>query len=435
MIEELVALADGKRMGCLLWDRKRDRLSFRYEDGWQADPSAFPLSLSMPLAASEHSHRPAEAFIWGLLPDNERVLQRWGERFHVSPRNPFRMLWHVGEECAGAIQFVQPKRSEDSLRGGTTDNVVWLTEDNIAERMRLLVEDHSAARTGSDAGHFSLAGAQPKTGYHFDPEFGRWGVPEGTVPTTHIFKPATGAFDGYVENEHFCMRLARAVGLPVARSEVRHFGGIPVFVVERYDRVRVTDGVRRVHQEDMCQALACLPHLKYQNQGGPSPQDIIGLIREYSCDRAADEARFWKSLVFHWLIGGTDAHAKNYSLLIGAGGQVRLAPLYDLASSLPYPRQVDPRRASLAMKVGGKYRLREIGAREWKKFSAEMKMDVLSSLEGIRSLAEALPEAAHDIGAEMRRQGLNHPVVQRLIDGIEERATECVAQDWTASAS
>lgn len=422
MIEKLLALANGRPMGCVSWDRKSDRLSFAYDAQWQRDPANFPLSLSMPLASAEHGHRVVETFLWGLLPDNDGVLKRWGERFHVSPRNAFKLLSHVGEECAGAVQFVKPERAEEWLAAASAGRVKWMDEAEIAERMRLLLQDHSASRMSADRGQFSLAGAQPKTAFHYDPRRDRWGVPSGFVPTTHIFKPATGDFDGYAENEHFCLALARALGLPVAASTIRYFGEVPAIVVERYDRLRTGARVQRIHQEDMCQALARMPHQKYQSQGGPSAVEIMALIRQYSGARAEDEGRFLDALIWNWLIAGTDAHAKNYAFLIGARGSVRLAPLYDLSSALPYPRQVYPRHAALAMKVGGKSKLVQIGAREWRKCAVELRLDETAVRDRMRRLAAALPDTAADIQRAMKARGIKHSVLARLVSAMKERA-------------
>ncbi len=421
MTEELTIFVEGRMMGCLLWDRRRDRLSFRYDTSWKD----FPLSLSMPLTASEHGHSVVEAFLWGLLPDNDGVLQRWGERFQVSPRNAFKLLWHVGEECAGAVQFIRPDRLATWSKNPPPGGVTWLTPEEVAGRIQLLLKDHSASRTSSDAGSFSLAGAQPKTAFIFDPKKKRWGIPFGSVPTTHILKPATGAFDGFAENEHFCLRLARELGFPTASSSVQYFDDCPVITVERYDRIHQKDGVIRVHQEDLCQALACMPQSKYQNQGGPSPAQILDVIRQYSTSHAMDEKYFVDSLILSWLIGGTDAHAKNFSILIAAGGRVRLAPLYDLSSALPYPKQVDLRRATLAMKIGGTYKLREIGLRQWEKFAAEHRLDEEALAGRIRTLSEQMPEAARTVAKTLAEEGITRPVINRLVDELTSRSLDC----------
>ena len=226
-------------------------------------------------------------------------------------------------------------------------------------------------------------------------------------------KPATGAFDGFAENEHFCLRLAGELGFPTASSSVQYFGDCPVITVERYDRIRQSDGVIRVHQEDLCQALACKPQSKYQNQGGPSPAQILDIIRQYSTSRAMDEERFVDSLVLSWLIGGTDAHAKNFSILIAAGRRVRLAPLYDLSSALPYPKQVDLRRATLAMKIGGTYKLREVGLRQWEKFAAEHRLDAGALAGRIRNLSERMPEAASTVARTLAEEGNHTPGDQK----------------------
>ncbi|HME86233.1 MAG TPA: HipA N-terminal domain-containing protein, partial [Roseiarcus sp.] len=217
MSPDLVVVLAGREIGRVLRDN-RGRLTFVYAEDWRQTRGAYPLSLSMPLAAAEHGHKPVEAFLWNLLPDNDAVLARWGQRFKVSPRNPFALLSHVGEDCAGAVQFVRPDRLE-AVMGAGPATVEWLEDKDVAQRLRALREDRTSWRSPRDIGQFSLAGAQPKTALLH--ENGRWGVPSGRTPTTHILKPPTGAFDGHAENEHLCMRLASALGLIVARSQVQ----------------------------------------------------------------------------------------------------------------------------------------------------------------------------------------------------------------------
>jgi len=427
MIYELHALANGVSMGRVLWDSEKARLAFEYDQSWRDNPQAYPLSLSMPLAATSHAHAVVEPFLWGLLPDNNEILQRWGQRFHVSPRNPFRLLANVGEDCAGAVQLVKPESVPDYVAGSQKGKVNWLTDDEIAARMDLLRRDASIGRTGEDTGQFSLAGAQPKTAVFHDPKRDRWGVPSGAIPTTHIFKPAMGAFEGYAENEHFCLRLAQELGLPAASSRVLFFKEIPVIVVERYDRLREGNKVIRIHQEDACQALGRMPQQKYQNEGGPSTLEIFNLLREWSSNRQADEEVFIKSLVLNWILYGTDGHAKNYSLLIASGGQVRLAPLYDIGSALPYPDAVHPRKAKLALKIGGQYLVSRIGRHEWEKFAVEHRLDKERLIEGIVNMAKGLPTLVDNLGREMEQQGISSPVTKKLAEALTARSQECTA--------
>lgn len=288
MTPELVVLLAGRRVG-LVRSNPKGRLTFTYDPAWSESRDAYPLSLTMPIAAAEHGSTAIETFIWGLLPDNEQVLERWAMRFQVSAHNPFALIANVGEDCAGAVQFVRPERLEE-VQGGGADRVDWLEEAEIADRLRLLREDHAAWRLPRDTGQFSLAGAQPKTALLF--EKGRWGIPSGRLPTTHILKPSLSHFDGHAENEHACLALARALGMPAARSRVERFGRELAIVVERYDRLRFGEGILRVHQVDMCQALAVLPVHKYQNEGGPGIGEIIELLRTHSTQRGDDIQTF-----------------------------------------------------------------------------------------------------------------------------------------------
>ena len=419
MTDELVALLDEKEVGRVQKDA-RGRLRFFYDDGWRKAADAYPLSLSMPLGSKEYSRSIIEAFLWGLLPDNERVLARWGSKFQVSPRNVFALVSHVGEDCAGAVQFVTPERL-DAIRGGKEDKVDWLDEADVAKRLKTLREDHAAWRLPRDTGQFSLAGAQPKTALLW--QNSKWGVPSGRIPTTHILKPPTGHFDGHSENEHICLMLARSLGLPTAQSRVMRFKDEIAIVIERYDRQQVGNDIIRVHQEDICQARGIMPTKKYQNEGGPSALDIVELLRTYSTDREVDLQTFIAAVGFNWIIGGTDAHAKNFSLLL-SGRRIRLAPFYDIASILPYD-EFDLRKVKLAMKIGGEHKLTQVGLREWQKFAREVRVDADELLERLMAMVKQLPDEVSAAHTRAREEGLKNITIERLATQLVARAGEC----------
>jgi len=419
MTAELIALLDGKEAGRVHNDA-RGRLTFVYSDDWRKAPGAYPLSLSMPLAAKQHGRSVIEAYLWGLLPDNEQVLARWAAKFQVSARNVFALVSHVGQDCAGAVQFVTPDRL-DTLRRGTEDKVEWLDESDIAKRLQTLRQDHAAWRLPRDTGQFSLAGAQPKTALLLQND--RWGIPCGRIPTTHILKPPTGHFDGHAENEHICLGLARSLGLPAAQSKVIRFGEEIAIIIERYDRQSRGNDIIRVHQEDVCQALGIMPTKKYQNEGGPSPVNIVELLRTYSTDRQTDVDTFAAALGFNWLIAGTDAHAKNFSLLL-SGPHVRLAPLYDVASILPY-EEFDLRKVKLSMKVGDEYKLSQIGLRQWQKFAREARIDADKLIDTLIAMSKQLPDGATAAQSRAREEGLVEVTVERLVTQLIKRAGDC----------
>lgn len=431
MANVLHVLLDGMIVGDVRF--AENRLSFRYADSWRALADAYPLSLSLPLTSRDHGHRPIEAFIWNLLPDNERTLDRWAREFQVSARNPFALIGAVGEDCAGAVQFVTSDRL-DVVLAAESPPVQWIDDSAIGERLRLVLHDASSGRTSADRGRFSLAGAQPKTAllYHD----GRWGIPAGRTPTTHILKPPGLHLPGHAENEHFCLTLAAGLGFRVAQSAVRTFDGQQAIVVERYDRFATgpsIDDLIRVHQEDMCQALGVLPWNKYQSDGGPSPEAIIDRIVTHvrapgePADMliAADRAAFFDAIVFNWLIGGTDAHAKNFGFLLGTD-TVRLAPLYDIASAFGL---VDVRIQEMrsAMKVEY-YPIARILPRHFARLAARVGIDLDAAVDRIRALADGVAATVGGVGRRLREdEGLEHPVIARLEAALLERAERIAA--------
>ena len=419
MSREIVAILDSREIGRVVPDN-RGRLSFTYNEQWRTADAAYPLSLSMSLALAEHGNGKIDPYLWGLLPDNEIVLDGWAQKYHVSARNAFALIASVGEDCAGAVQFVHPELVEPMLAEASPP-IEWLDENGVADRLRALREDHAAWRIPRDTGQFSLAGAQPKTALLLDN--GRWGVPSGRVPTTHILKPPSGDFEGHVENEHFCMELARSLDIPVANSQIMRFRDEIVFVTERYDRIRTEAGFRRVHQEDICQALAIYPTRKYENQEGPGILDIVELLRTYSTNASEDIRTFINAIAYNWLIAGTDAHGKNYSMLIGAG-QVRLAPLYDVASVLPYP-DIDIEKAKLSMKLGGEYCLRNIYKNNWGKLAEQLRMGPDGLISRVDDFARQLANQVPDMRRRMTEEGVDHPIIARLADALIARVARC----------
>jgi serine/threonine-protein kinase HipA len=398
-------------------------LAFEYDEAWLGNESAYPLSISMPLARARHSGDVVAAYLWGLLPDNEIILDGWAKRFKVSARNPFALLANVGEDCPGAVRFVTAGRRERVAREKEKRReIAWLDDHAIAKRLRGLHRDASAWREATDTGQFSLGGAQPKTALFSDGK--RWGVPSGRVPTTHIFKPGSPDLEGHAENEHFCLVLAGEAGLPVARSRVMRFEDEVAIVVERYDRLRDGNAVLRVHQEDCCQALGVLPVNKYENVGGPGVRAIATLLRERSRSSQEDLDTFLGALAFNWVVAGTDAHAKNYSVLVGRGGELRLAPLYDIASFLPYAKH-GLRKLTLAMKIGGTYRLHDIGVHAWEKLAKEVGRDPEEERTKVAAMCEALPDLCAAVYERTKDDGLSHRGLPELTRKIQERARAC----------
>lgn len=419
----LVVLMNGMEAARL--DYERGRLSLTYAPEWRQRRDAIPISLSMPLTGASYSGAEVGAFIWGLLPDNEQIIQEWARRFQVSGRQPFGLIGAVGEDCAGAVQFVLPGRVAAVL-SGELDGVEWLTETEVAERLAGLRTNRGAWRRVGDGGQFSLAGAQPKIA--LIQQDGRWGIPTGRVPTTHILKPPSTDLEAHAENEHFCLSVLGRLGLPVAQSSVQTFDKEVAIVVERYDRLATQDGVIRIHQEDFCQALGVPPDRKYQNEKGPGLREVIALIRGVSSEPQEDVDTIVDASIFNWIVGGSDAHAKNFSLLLTSGGRARLAPIYDVASILPYAPQVQFQDVKLAMKIGGEYRLSEIGLRHWERFAGENRLDFDQVRARIAAMAVQLPDLAAAVRDQIADTGAGHPLNDKLADVFADRSKWVTAQ-------
>jgi serine/threonine-protein kinase HipA len=422
-MDELGVLVNGELLGVVA-QRTSGDLVLTYERSWQERRDSFPLSLSMPLTQRVHGDRVVRPFMENLLPDSARILDQWARQFHVSARNPFALLAHMGEDCAGAVQFIGPNRYE-GVRAASRGEIEWLTEEEIAVRLRDLVEQHGTGRLPGDRGQFSLAGAQPKMPLLLDGE--QWGIPSGRVPTTHILKPpAQQDLNGFDINEHLCLRLAKGLGLAVAESRLQSFAGQDALVVARYDRLRIDEGiVTRLHQEDTCQSLGVSPLRKYQNEGGPGPAEIVNLLLRESDDAETDVAAFLDALALNWVIGGTDAHAKNYSLLLSSGS-VRLAPLYDLISILPYQHRIHYREAALAMGIDREYRLWKIRRRHWEGLAARCDLDPGPVVERVGQLVGAVPAAIERAAGGLRSEGLHHEIIERLEVDVREHSERCL---------
>ena len=421
-VSELVVLLDGEPVGVVRQHSSGD-LTLSYEQAWRDRPDAYPVSLSMLLTKEEHPDAMVRPYLEGLLPDNTDVLEHWAREFHVSPRNAFALLRHTGADCAGAVQLIPPNEL-DSIMDERSE-IEWITEAEMGARLRDLVEHHGTGRLAGDRGHFSLAGAQPKTAFICDGE--RWGIPSGAIPTTHILKPpAQRDLDGFDINEHFCLKLAQQVGLTVAESTVRHFDSEAAIVLARYDRRRLRDGrLVRLHQEDVCQSLAVPPLNRYESDGGPGAPAIIQLLANEADDPDLDVGAFVDALALNWVIAGTDGHAKNYSVMIGPGS-VRLAPLYDLISTLPYPDWIQYRRAKLAMRVDREYHVWKIRPRHWQALANRSDLDPDPLLERVHELVAAIPDAVTRTGAAVREEGLDHEIIERLEQAIGQHAEACL---------
>ncbi len=382
MTVQLAVLLSGRRIGTLI---QTHQVEFRYSDDYLSLNPSTPLSLAMPPRTEPYRRDRTLPWLDGLLPDRLEVRQRWAQQFRVSARNPVALMVHMGRDCPGAVQLC-PEPEVEEVRTDSGD-LLPLSEAQLGRRIRALRTDGDAWTVAGE--RWSLGGAQAKIAVV--ERDGQWYEAHGSVPTTHIIKPGVAGFAAQGLVEHVCMSAVRSLGVPTAPTRYLEFDGQGAVIITRYDRVDHHGKIIRIHQEDLCQALSVPATKKYETDGGPSAADISDLLR----GRADSDShrRFVEAVALNYLLGASDGHAKNYAVLL-SGSQVRLAPLYDLASSLPYdPIDDDSDLRKTAMAIGGARRYGQVSRRHWERFARRTGTDLEPFLSRVGELAAQLPDA------------------------------------------
>ena len=392
-----------KRVGTLTFER--GRLQFTYADTWLADSRAVSLSCSLPLRPEPFGDQVARPFFAGLLPEGQ-MRQLLCRQFRISVENDFALLNEIGGECAGAVTFVEHGATPNAA---TTDDslVQWLDDGELSIVLRELPRRPMLA--GDREIRLSLAGAQSKLPVVFDGN--RIGLPRKAAPSTHILKPAISGVSGSVVNEAFCLQLARKMNINAATGTVHQVEDHPFLLVERYDRTGASPvAMQRIHQEDFCQAMAVVPEIKYQNEGGPDFAQCFELIRNVTRPSAPQLLRLLDYVFFNILVCNNDAHAKNYSLIFTSKAPV-LAPLYDVLCTAVYPDV----SSKMAMKIGSKYRFDQVMPRHWEQFSTDTRLGYAQLKKRLTRFAASLPAAARTLQTDINDA-----------DGIVRRIVECI---------
>ncbi|MBX9845952.1 MAG: HipA domain-containing protein [Xanthobacteraceae bacterium] len=404
---------DGHLVGQLTQD-KHGELGFAYAPAWLDDEQALPLSASLPKRAEPFSRRECRPFFGGLLPE-ESQRDAAAQALGVSRANDFALLDRLGGDVAGALQLLPPGEGPAPL---APDQRPTPLDD--AGLIRVL--DALPVRpllAGEEGLRLSLAGAQSKVPVVLVD--GAVALPAPGQPTTHILKPPISRFVATTENEAFVMRLAAAIGLDVAPVEPRTVEDRTFLLVQRYDRATGDDGfVRRIHQEDFCQALGVPPETKYASEGGPTFKDCFALLRRVAARPAVDVLKLLDAVIFNVIAGNADAHGKNFSILYDAEGP-RLAPLYDLLATVAYP-DLSPK---FAMKIGKRATLAELDAKGWAAFAADAGLGLPLIRRRVAEISKDVRDKATVVAGELSRLGLDRMAIEQFADMIRIRAERC----------
>ena len=393
------------------------RIGFAYDARWRQDGFAVSCSLPLDEGAFSPSAGTAHFFFANLLPEGDARDQI--VRTLRVPNTDFDLLHAIGGECAGALAV--------GTAGGpsgadSADRYRAITEDDLAKL---------AARRGyvrleatGDWPRLSLAGAQHKCPVLLRDD--RYFLPVNDAPSSHILKFEIADFRNVPAYETFTTLLAEAVGLAPVDVELCEVDGRHYAQVARFDRVADDDGrIRRLHQEDFCQALGCGHERKYEADGGPSLADCVRLLRDTVTDPVIDIERLMKWQAFNWLAGNSDGHAKNLALLY-RGDEIRLAPFYDLVSTRAIAR-VDRR---LAMAIGGESDPGQVASSHWRALGHACGIQSRYLERVAETVAQRLSENLGPVRAEFERRYGAWPALQRIERVVERQCRRVLSRAW-----
>ena len=380
-----------------------DDAVFSYAEEYLERPDARPISLSLPLQAEHFSPKQTKTFFSGLLPEGftRRSVASW---MHVDEDDYVSMLFGLGQECLGAIRISDGKEPpRDSYDRLGMEQVKALANEGASKSSQILVETH-----------LSLAGATGKVGLYYDEPSGEWYLPKGTAPSTHIVKQSHVRLDGIVPNEKLCLLTAEKLGLAVPESFIINTGDAEdrdvLFAAKRYDRKITENSARidglprpyRLHQEDFCQAMGIPAAEKYEHDHAGYLRGMFDILRKFSADPLRDQVELWKTVVLNILLGNTDGHIKNSSLLYDEElNAVRLAPVYDMVSTVIY----DASTKQMAMSIGGEYDIRRVKEENIYACADEVGLGRGIAARTFRQLADGFEKALKESAAELSEKG------------------------------
>ncbi|HEY9684096.1 MAG TPA: type II toxin-antitoxin system HipA family toxin [Oculatellaceae cyanobacterium] len=381
MADELQVYLRDHRVGWL----KRTQFGITFAYDVDAEPEQ--ISFCLPVQRNEFSNMATEAYFGGLLPENPLARQAIARQVNANANDTFSLLRAIGRECAGAVSVVPVGEIPPSETFIQPE--VFLDESELERAILDLPRSPFFMDRGA---RLSLAGFQGKACVVVDK--GRIGLPEPSSFSTHILKPdirdEAGSYRNLVQNEFLCLRLAQLLKIPAAKATMGRAKTQTYLLVERYDRSLQGGFLRRLHQEDFCQALGFMSASKYEIDGGPGYKRCFDLIDDFTLP-AKDEITFLKYLIFNYLTGNADAHGKNYSVVHSTGTH-KLAPLYDTVATSAFADLSN----KMAMSIGGEYSFLDVKRSNWEKLSEEIMLGFRAvKLELIRQ-AKKLPILADE---------------------------------------
>lgn len=391
--------------------------AFQYDNEYLKSTDCRPISIGLPLQDEPFSVEKTRIFFEGLLPEGftRRCI---ANKLRADENDYLTILSALGSECLGAIKILTEKKN---AKGAT---YVSLTEEEVKAFAQEGATESASLVTRA---HLSLAGASGKAGLYYNEKEDQWFLPFGTAPSTHIVKQSHVRFERIVANERLSLLTAKHLGIEVPESfivKATTKDEDVLFATKRYDRIinemsYEIQGMKvpfRLHQEDFAQALGISAIDKYERMNAGYLKAMFEVLRNYSANPIEDQMKLWDITVFNYLIGNTDNHIKNVSLLYSADlKSVRLAPAYDIVSTMIYKNGAQ----EMSFAIGGVYDITQINREEFEKEAKNIGLGVNLAMKNFDKMVSGFKGAIEDAAKELEDEGISY------IHEIKEKILQC----------
>lgn len=387
---------------------------FYYLDDYCNARESMPISISLPLQREPFSAESTKIFFEGLLPEGF-IRKCVAKEIHANENDYLALLALLGNECLGAIRVVDEttEKASPAYVELTDDKVKALAQEGATESVQLVTK-----------AHLSLTGASGKVGLYYDKKQNKWFFPVGDAPSTHIVKQSHIRLKKIVTNEQLCLLTAKNLGIDIPESFIVNVGSDNkedvLFATKRYDRLidensRFLNGLPvpyRLHQEDLAQALGIAATDKYESNEECYLKRVMQILRAYSTDPITDQFKLWDICIFNYLVGNTDNHIKNLSIVYGKDlRSIRLSPAYDIVSTMIYESSTD----KMAMSIGGLYSIYDIGREDFEREALNIGFGRKNAVKRFDYMVANFEEALLMASKELLAQGFEE------VEEIRER--------------
>ena len=408
---------NGKQIhvGNLNYNNPKDA-GFAYAEEYLKSAEAAPISVSLPLQEERFDAIRTKNFFEGLLPEGftRRTVAQW---IHVDENDYLSILIGLGNECLGAIKVLEEDKVSVSARYESLDakQIGELAEEGATKSAELVTKSH-----------LSLTGASGKVGLYYDELTRKWYLPRGEAPSTHIVKQSHVRMDSIVTNEQLCLLTAQKLGILIPDSFIINTGNAKeeevLFATKRYDRFiseecKVLDGLKvpyRLHQEDFAQALGRASSEKYEKENSGYLRQMFQILMQYASNPIKEQLDLWNIIVFDYLVGNTDNHIKNFSLLYSKNLKgLSLAPAYDIISTTVYEAST----RDMGIMIGDRLSIDDITLDSFREEAQKVGMNEKLVMRRIEDMASQFENALRETSLELTEQGFHasKQLVQKIL--------------------